>query len=617
MDSRPTSDQPSHFDLLTQPFRLLGIDPAATSRQVNDAFEIARLNHIAADGVLSSARDAILDPLRRLSCELAYPLDGPAAETPALFAALADAASTSELLVIADRLAPLARSNFVAHIAAHRPANSELLYALLVSHIFMDPTQIFEVLKTFRAAAGIPAPALVNVNQGLDELLHIHISAALAGFDTIDQAAEPVLTCAQRILEHKEDYYVKVLRSFLGPYRELIKARQATRAQQIDIYGQALRDLPTDVASLERFTGALNEWATLCRPLMLAEVNQAHEPEFQVSANYVRSLIADLATREHYDVALLVAHVASEVFGLIPATLEQFSMDIELVERLSLQSKLKPLEGLIAHLESEPAALIAALAAQGFGQTSMGPSRPLWETFLQVLKATDELKPIEPWRLVRNLAMRLGRDRGFPGSAAAILLGLIRHGDVVAVAPEVLQALRRDLAAVTPVQLAAPIVAKRKVKRPPGAIAVWVAGLVLAAALAGLAFYLGFDRPPFIWFHTASRGSGETASTTYTELMPAVGTGQHLALAGVRYCHYQAERLRIIKEQAQSPEDIRAFNLLAVDYNARCSDFFYQENDLKRVMAEVAARRTKLEADARNIMASWPGHDTDRANPQR
>jgi hypothetical protein len=56
----------------------------------------------------------------------------------------------------------------------------------------MDRMQIFEVLKTFRAATGISAPALVNVNQGLDELLQIHAGAALAGFDAIDQAKEPL-----------------------------------------------------------------------------------------------------------------------------------------------------------------------------------------------------------------------------------------------------------------------------------------------------------------------------------------------------------------------------------------------------------------------------------------
>lgn len=89
MDDRRTNNQPSaSFDLLNQPFCILGIDPAATAQRVLDAFEIARRNYRATDEVLGSARDDLLDPSRRLDCELAFPLDGPAAELPALFAAL-------------------------------------------------------------------------------------------------------------------------------------------------------------------------------------------------------------------------------------------------------------------------------------------------------------------------------------------------------------------------------------------------------------------------------------------------------------------------------------------------------------------------------------------------
>ncbi len=159
MDDRRTNNQPSaSFDLLNQPFCILGIDPAATAQRVLDAFEIARRNYRATDEVLGSARDDLLDPSRRLDCELAFPLDGPAAEVPALFAALSAGSATSELLAVADRLAPLARANFVAHIAARRPASSALLFALVESHVFIDATQIFDALKRFRSAAAIPAP---------------------------------------------------------------------------------------------------------------------------------------------------------------------------------------------------------------------------------------------------------------------------------------------------------------------------------------------------------------------------------------------------------------------------------------------------------------------------
>ena len=90
--------------------------------------------------------------------------------------------------------------------------------------------------------------------------------------------------------------------------------------------------------------------------------------------------------------------------------------------------------------------------------------------------------------------------------------------------------------------------------------------------------------------------------------MPPVGTGQRYSLPYVRYCYFQQERLKTIKELAQGPEDARSYNLLVVDYNARCSDFLYQSQDLLAVVAEITANKSRLEADARRIMSAWPGH---------
>jgi hypothetical protein len=90
--------------------------------------------------------------------------------------------------------------------------------------------------------------------------------------------------------------------------------------------------------------------------------------------------------------------------------------------------------------------------------------------------------------------------------------------------------------------------------------------------------------------------------------MPSIGTGQHLVLEGVRYCHFQEERLRNIKQQILGPEDTRAYNLLIIDYNSRCSDIFYKDDDLERVLAEMNVKKSLLEADAKRIMSTWPGH---------
>lgn len=90
------------------------------------------------------------------------------------------------------------------------------------------------------------------------------------------------------------------------------------------------------------------------------------------------------------------------------------------------------------------------------------------------------------------------------------------------------------------------------------------------------------------------------------ELLPPVGKGQRFPREYVRYCHFQEERLRVIKQRVRGPEDIRAYNALASDYNSRCADFFYQDEDLRLVKEEVIAKRKLLEADAERILSTWP-----------
>ena len=608
MDDSRTSNPPSPaFDLLNQPFRILGIDPAATSQRVLDAFEMARRNYVAIDEVLSRARDDLLDPSRRLDCELAFPLDGPAAEIPALLAALTSESSTDELLALADRLAPLARANFTAHVAGRRPASSALLFALVESHVFINSVQIFEALKRFRTAAAMPAPALVSVNQGLEKLLSAHARAALAGFEQFDQAIEPMLGCTQQVLE-RGGAYLSVLGRLLENYRELIRAPQADCFDAIEVAGRALQQRPADSASLERLARALHDWVVLSRPLMLAAPTAGiGRVELELAPRAVRLLTAELASRGQYDSALQLASIGTDAFLLMPAVVDEFRQDVELIARLALQAKLEPLLDLIDRLQAAPAAVISALTVRPFGAASPEPARALWDQFLAVLQATDATKPVEPWRFLRNFAMHLSGHHGSTAGAASLLIGLVRHGEAVGVNPEIVQALRRDLATLRPGGRKRALLSGTKPGRRSRTLAAALAAVILVAGLSALALHEGAGHVPQGWYHALSSRLGEMTQS-YPETAPPVGTGQHLSLSGVRYCHYQAARLEIIKQAARSPEDVRAFNLLVVDYNSRCSDFFYQDKDLAQVNAEVAARRPELEADAKRMMAGWPGH---------
>jgi len=126
--------------------------------------------------------------------------------------------------------------------------------------------------------------------------------------------------------------------------------------------------------------------------------------------------------------------------------------------------------------------------------------------------------------------------------------------------------------------------------------------------VCAIALYLGFDRAG-LWIGTLARPHGEIGSiATEAEAIPAVGAGQHYSLDNVRYCHFQEERLRTMKREAQGAEDIRAFNLLAVDYNSAVRTSSIRKATLPTVTAEVAANQQRLAAEAERIMSTWPGH---------
>ena len=415
---------------------------------------------------------------------------------------------------------------------------------------------------------------------------------------------------------------------------------------------------------------ALGAWLSLCRPLMLLDTYyQRVEQEFEVPFQLVRDIVAELSAHRQYDLALRIARLTNEVFGTDPfgarppPVIDELREDIRVIEGLSVQVKIAPFQKLIAQLERDPAPLVAALQDKGFGQTSTEPARTLWTAFLQALAATQDTKAVEPWRVTRNLAMRLNQNLKVPGAASALLAGLIKHAEQASAAPEILAALREDVEDIqdqaregispsleavfdvlwkqSPGRYIAPVndalsvseipvrasvkhksaVAKRPVgkRKPPApkakarsrlAIGALFGAMGVGAIFAG--FYLGlFKGPPDLATDSVTQAPALTGSTQQGsiaadgEIVPPVGRGQHFTLGNVRYCHFQEERLKIMKPDVRGPEAMRAFNLLVVDYNSRCSDFLYQDSDVAAVNAELKVKRPLLEADAKRIMASW------------
>jgi hypothetical protein len=316
---------------------------------------------------------------------------------------------------------------------------------------------------------------------------------------------------------------------------------------------------------------------------------------------------------------------------------ERFDAQLRQISNLASGGPVKILQDLIAELGAEPSSLINALAQNGFGPRTAEPARRLWEAFVEA--TADQTDVTEPWTLLRDFAMGLGRS-GHHAAASALIRGLIWQGQATAVPRETMVILPYDLSLIEGQRHAQPI------ENPPPEPAVYppaepeahpaaepeaqprpdtqaavqatsrrrrrlLRGLRLAGvALAATAVV--FVQLPTLPWQPVSNLPVLAGVIDTEETVPPVGAGQRYPLPYVRYCHYQAERLKAIKDLAQGPEDARAFNLLVVDYNSRCSDFLYQPQDLVAVVAAVSANKSRFEADAKRIMSEWPGHSAEQ-----
>ena len=395
---------------------------------------------------LTSMRDALFDPDRRLFYELAYPLDCARSEIDAYYAALGANLATEDLLGFADRLWPLARANFLAHVASHRPASGGLLYELVRSHTAIDPTDIHVRLRTIRASSGFPAPSFLSINQGLSELRKIHSEAALVGYCTAQDAAVPMLKCTLQALASEEGDCSKALGRLLRSYKHAISQARMDACQRIEGACAALLIDPSDTSFIREIYDAAEAWTSLCRPLLAWN---ADHPDRQLSFDTpvapLRRLLRALCDSKQFRAAIEVTAATREIFAAVPTTLDQLAEDARLFAAMSAYRNIEQLQKLVHDADIDASSLIAALETSGFGETSTGPAKILWRAFVNATTAPTSPGP-SSWRLVHGFAVRLSNRPKAAAAVVALITGLIRHGERTSQPPKMLGEFRDNLA---------------------------------------------------------------------------------------------------------------------------------------------------------------------------
>ena len=92
--------------------------------------------------------------------------------------------------------------------------------------------------------------------------------------------------------------------------------------------------------------------------------------------------------------------------------------------------------------------------------------------------------------------------------------------------------------------------------------------------------------------------------------MPPTSSGRILSLTELRYCLFQAERIKRIRNvlPVQPPDyEVDLFNGMIDDMNGRCSNNRYYDADENVVKANIAAYGSLLDAQAMAIIQKWNG----------
>ncbi len=165
------------FSLAENPFVILPVSPRATRAQIDAAFAARVAARPGSEPAYLAARQALLDPERRLAAEVAWLIDIEPADAAPLMAAMGGS-DASALLTALKNQPPLTRAN-VAADACGRFKSTAFIGPLAMAHSRLDVEEITNLLNYDRAEAGAPAVEASAVDAALALLARRHADAAV------------------------------------------------------------------------------------------------------------------------------------------------------------------------------------------------------------------------------------------------------------------------------------------------------------------------------------------------------------------------------------------------------------------------------------------------------
>lgn len=320
------------FNLLLNPFILLGIPPTATAKDVNDAYEGAVEHGTIEADVLRNAQHVLINPRLRIDAEVSGLLDVAPPLAADLIANLRTDADRESLTELIAQLPTLPKTNALAHLAVRSGADATQLFELIEAQARIITAVVCDAIIDTRKRAQTISVKFDQVTNALSRLEDQQINAVVQRLVAENNYAIKFAEFVQRVVTTGNDPLISKLAIFVRAYGKAALPDLSRRRERVITICNSVRDNPESNIESKRLLRSLRQWNEIGEPIQLFNSYlQRDEPLAREIYEHVRELCVWLNNDKSLsETAHTITSECADIFKALPRALDEMHRRLEI-----------------------------------------------------------------------------------------------------------------------------------------------------------------------------------------------------------------------------------------------------------------------------------------------